>query len=59
VTVGGALILYAATVPCHTTVFALSGELVTHQLPLAPPPLPQFTAREVDGDVQVYAPTTV
>jgi nitrite reductase/ring-hydroxylating ferredoxin subunit len=45
--------------PCHTTVFALSGELVTHQLPLAPPPLPQFTAREVDGAVQVYAPAAV
>jgi nitrite reductase/ring-hydroxylating ferredoxin subunit len=42
--------------PCHTTVFALSGELITHQLPLAPPTLPHFTTREVDGAVQVYAP---
>ena len=42
--------------PCHTTVFALSGALITHQLPVAPPPLPAFETREVDGAVQVYAP---
>jgi cytochrome b6-f complex iron-sulfur subunit len=42
--------------PCHTTVFAPSGELITHQLPIAPRPLPQFATREVDGAVQVYAP---
>jgi nitrite reductase/ring-hydroxylating ferredoxin subunit len=42
--------------PCHTTVFAPTGELITHQLPIAPPPLPQFATREVDGAVQVYAP---
>lgn len=42
--------------PCHTTVFAASGEVVTHQLPNAPGPLPRFATREVDGAVQVYAP---
>ncbi|MBL8927304.1 MAG: Rieske 2Fe-2S domain-containing protein [Pseudonocardia sp.] len=42
--------------PCHTTVFAASGEVVTHQLPNAPRPLPRFATREVDGAVQVYAP---
>ena len=42
--------------PCHTTVFAASGELIAHQLPVAPPPLPRFATREVDGAVQVYAP---
>ncbi|MDT7702359.1 MAG: hypothetical protein QOJ30_4684 [Pseudonocardiales bacterium] len=42
--------------PCHTTVFALTGELITHQLPVAPGPLPQFATREVNGAVQVYAP---
>jgi nitrite reductase/ring-hydroxylating ferredoxin subunit len=42
--------------PCHTTVFAPSGELITHQLPIAPRPLPQFATREVDGAVQVYGP---
>ena len=45
--------------PCHTTVFAASGEVVTHQLPVAPAPLPRFATREVDGAVQVYAPPSV
>ena len=44
--------------PCHTTVFAVTGELLTHQLPVAPPPLPQLTTRETNGAVQVYAPRT-
>ena len=30
--------------------------LITHQLPIAPRPLPQFATREVGGTVQVYAP---
>ena len=42
--------------PCHTTVFAASGELITHQLPIAPRPLPRFATREIDGAVQVFAP---
>jgi cytochrome b6-f complex iron-sulfur subunit len=42
--------------PCHTTVFALSGELVEHQLPAPPAPLPGIAARELDGAVQVYTP---
>ena len=42
--------------PCHLTVFAVSGQLLTHQLPVAPAPLPQIAAREVNGAVQVYAP---
>ena len=42
--------------PCHSTVFALSGDLIRHQLPVAPRPLPTFDTREVDGAVQVYAP---
>ena len=45
--------------PCHTTVFAASGEVVRHQLPVAPGPLPRFATREVDGTVQVYAPPSV
>jgi nitrite reductase/ring-hydroxylating ferredoxin subunit len=40
--------------PCHTTVFALFGELVQHQLPVPPAPLPGIAAREQDGAVQVY-----
>jgi cytochrome b6-f complex iron-sulfur subunit len=42
--------------PCHTTVFALSGEVVTHQLPVAPGPLPLIAARELDGAIQVLTP---
>jgi cytochrome b6-f complex iron-sulfur subunit len=42
--------------PCHTTVFAPTGELIAHQLPIAPRPLPRFATREVDGAVQVFVP---
>jgi Rieske Fe-S protein len=42
--------------PCHLTAFAVTGQLLTHQLPIAPDPLPQIATREVDGAVQVYAP---
>lgn len=41
--------------PCHMTVFALDGELVAHQLPVPPGPLPHIATREVDGTVQVYS----
>ena len=43
--------------PCHATVFALTGELVRHQLPVAPGPLPRIETREFDGAVQVFTPT--
>jgi cytochrome b6-f complex iron-sulfur subunit len=42
--------------PCHRTSFAVSGELLRHQLPVPPAALPQFEVREVHGEVQVYAP---
>jgi nitrite reductase/ring-hydroxylating ferredoxin subunit len=42
--------------PCHRTSFALNGELLTHQLPVAPPALPHLQVREADGAVQIYAP---
>lgn len=42
--------------PCHRTSFALNGELLTHQLPVAPPPLPHLQVREAHGAVQIYAP---
>jgi nitrite reductase/ring-hydroxylating ferredoxin subunit len=44
--------------PCHRAAFAVTGELVTHQLPVAPTPLPQFATREINGAVQVFAPPT-
>jgi cytochrome b6-f complex iron-sulfur subunit len=42
--------------PCHTTSFAPSGQVLTHQLPIAPKPLPKLMVREVDGVIEVFAP---
>jgi len=42
--------------PCHTTSFSPSGEVVTHQLPIAPKPLPALMVREVNGVIEVFAP---
>jgi len=43
--------------PCHSTSFSLNGATVTHQLPIAPPPLPKFHVREINGVIEVFAPT--
>jgi nitrite reductase/ring-hydroxylating ferredoxin subunit len=43
--------------PCHTTSFSLEGKTITHQLPIAPPPLPKFEVREINGVIEVFAPT--
>ncbi|MGO9156861.1 ubiquinol-cytochrome c reductase iron-sulfur subunit [Mycobacterium sp.] len=42
--------------PCHTTSFAPSGQVLTHQLPIAPKPLPKLMVREVNGAIEVFAP---
>ena len=42
--------------PCHSTSFAPTGQVVTHQLPIAPKPLPALQVREVDGVIEVLAP---
>jgi nitrite reductase/ring-hydroxylating ferredoxin subunit len=42
--------------PCHTTSFAINGQLLRYQLPVPPRPLPHFQVREVEGAVQIYAP---
>jgi Rieske Fe-S protein len=42
--------------PCHSTSFAPSGQVLTHQLPIAPKPLPTLLVREVDGVIEVFAP---
>jgi nitrite reductase/ring-hydroxylating ferredoxin subunit len=42
--------------PCHNAAFALTGEVLRHELKAPLRPLPHLLAREVDGDVQVYAP---
>ena len=42
--------------PCHSTSFSPAGEVLTHQLPIAPKPLPTLMVREVDGVIEVLAP---
>ncbi len=42
--------------PCHTTSFAPSGQVLTHQLPIAPKPLPKLMIREANGVIEVFAP---
>jgi nitrite reductase/ring-hydroxylating ferredoxin subunit len=42
--------------PCHTTSFSPSGQVLTHQLPIAPKPLPTLMVREVNGVIEVFAP---
>jgi len=44
--------------PCHNTTFAVSGQLLSHQLPVAPKALPQLAVREVHDAIQIYAPPT-
>ena len=43
--------------PCHSTSFSLAGRPITHQLPIAPPPLPRLQVREINGVIEVFAPT--
>jgi nitrite reductase/ring-hydroxylating ferredoxin subunit len=42
--------------PCHNAAFAVTGELVRHQLTTPPPPLPLIAVREAEGAVQIFAP---
>jgi cytochrome b6-f complex iron-sulfur subunit len=42
--------------PCHRAAFALTGELLFHQLATPPPPLPRLALRNEDGHVQIYLP---
>lgn len=42
--------------PCHSTSFAPTGQVLTHQLPIAPKPLPALQVREVNGVIEVLAP---
>ncbi len=43
--------------PCHSTSFSIEGQVVTHQLPVAPAPLPTVRVRENNGTIEVFAPT--
>jgi cytochrome b6-f complex iron-sulfur subunit len=42
--------------PCHNASFALGGQLLHHQLAVAPRALPHLQVREVDETVQVFVP---
>lgn len=42
--------------PCHSTSFAPTGLVVTHQLPIAPKPLPTLMVREQGGVIEVFVP---
>ena len=42
--------------PCHSTSFSSAGQVLTHQLPIAPKPLPTLMVREVGGAIEVFAP---
>jgi Rieske Fe-S protein len=42
--------------PCHSTSFAPAGEVLTHQLPIAPKPLPTLMVREQNDGIEVFVP---
>ena len=42
--------------PCHSTSFSPAGRVLTHQLPIAPKPLPTLMVREHDGVIEVFVP---
>jgi nitrite reductase/ring-hydroxylating ferredoxin subunit len=42
--------------PCHMTAFAVTGELVTHELPVAPRPLPRLEVRQNGDAIEVLTP---
>jgi nitrite reductase/ring-hydroxylating ferredoxin subunit len=43
--------------PCHGASFAVNGVVLQHRLPIPLAPLPTIGTREVDGVVQVFAPS--
>ena len=42
--------------PCHSTSFSPVGQVLTHQLPIAPKPLPTLMIRERGGAIEVFVP---
>ena len=42
--------------PCHSTSFSPAGQVLTHQLPIAPKPLPTLMVREQGGAIEVFVP---
>jgi cytochrome b6-f complex iron-sulfur subunit len=44
--------------PCHSTSFSPEGQVLTHQLPISPKPLPKLEVREMEGAIEVFAPVS-
>ncbi|BBX48239.1 Rieske (2Fe-2S) protein [Mycobacterium cookii] len=44
--------------PCHSTSFSPVGQVLTHQLPIAPKPLPTLMVRERDGAIEAFVPAS-
>ena len=42
--------------PCHSTSFSPAGQVLTHQFPIAPKPLPTLMVREQNGAIEVFVP---
>jgi nitrite reductase/ring-hydroxylating ferredoxin subunit len=42
--------------PCHSTSFSPVGQVLTHELPIAPKPLPTLMVREQGGAIEVFVP---
>ena len=42
--------------PCHSTSFSPAGQVLTHQLPIAPKSLPTLMVRELGGAIEVFVP---
>jgi cytochrome b6-f complex iron-sulfur subunit len=42
--------------PCHSTSFSTEGQVLSHQLPISPKPLPKIKVRELNGVIEVFAP---
>ncbi len=42
--------------PCHSTSFSPAGQVLTHQLPISPKPLPTLMVREQNGAIEVFVP---
>jgi cytochrome b6-f complex iron-sulfur subunit len=42
--------------PCHSASFSPAGQVLSHQNPIAPSPLPSYLVREAKGVIEVFAP---
>jgi nitrite reductase/ring-hydroxylating ferredoxin subunit len=42
--------------PCHVTSFAATGEVLAHQLPISPAPLPRLAVRQTGAAIEIFTP---